>query len=127
MLKAIRIEKSRRHLHDFTLNTDLALDIHGNIALASKIYAQAQDVSSACRLFNGELWYDTTKGVPHFDEALGRVPSLALYKHSLEEAALTVPGVVEARAVFGMGAKGRILEGAIRFVNEDNKEGSINL
>ena len=106
---------------------DLALDIHGNIALASKIYAQAQDVSSACRLFDGELWYDTTKGVPHFDEALGRVPSLALYKHSLEEAALSVPGVTAAKVVFGISSKGRILEGAIKFVNDENKEGSITL
>lgn len=62
---------------------DLMLDVNGNIALAKEPYARAQDIASAVRLFDGELWYDASKGVLHFDEALGRVPSLALYLHSL--------------------------------------------
>ena len=43
---------------------DFVLDAAGNIAMAKDPYAKAQDVSSACRLFAGELYYDTEKGIP---------------------------------------------------------------
>ena len=43
---------------------DLVLDTAGNIALAKDPYAKAQDVASACRLFAGELYDDTEKGIP---------------------------------------------------------------
>ena len=45
---------------------DLTLDANNNIALAAEPYAFAQDAASAIRLFQGELWYDTTRGVPYF-------------------------------------------------------------
>ena len=51
---------------------DLVLDTAGNIALAKDPYAKAQDVASACRLFAGELYYDTEKGIPYFEETLGK-------------------------------------------------------
>jgi hypothetical protein len=105
---------------------DIALDVHGNIALARNAYAMAQDVASAIRLFDGELWYDTSKGVPHFDQALGRIPSLALYKNSLVSAAKTVPGVIQARPQLEIGNK-RVLGGSIIFTDSDNIEWAVNL
>ena len=78
---------------------DLVLDSAGNIAIASPPYALAQDVASALKLFLGELWYDTAKGVPYFDEILGHLPPMALLTARLEAAALTVPGVVSAQCV----------------------------
>ena len=50
---------------------DLVLDAGGNIARASNPYAVAQDVASAIKLFRGELFYDTAKGIPYWTEVLG--------------------------------------------------------
>lgn len=76
---------------------DLTLDADGNIALASDPYSVAQDVASAIRLFAGELWYNTAKGVPYLARILGRFPPISLMKAEFEKAALTVPGVVGAQ------------------------------
>lgn len=78
---------------------DLVLDVYGNIAAATDPYALAQDAASAIRLFSGELWYDTTQGVPYFAEVLGKSPPLPLLKAKLVAAAMTVPGVVAARCL----------------------------
>lgn len=75
---------------------DLCLDAKGNIALASEPYSQAQDAASAVKLFAGELWYDTTKGIPYFGQILGRPPPVQFMKAQFVAAALSVPGVVAA-------------------------------
>lgn len=77
---------------------DLCVDVSGSIALASEPYSQVQDVSSACRLFSGEAWFDTTKGIPYFGQILGKQPPLGLVKSKLIAAALSVPGVTAAKA-----------------------------
>lgn len=92
---------------------DFALDVNGNIAMATDQYALAQDAASACRTFLGEVYYDTTQGVPYWTEILGQFPSLALVKSQLVTAALTVPGVVSAQ-VFISGVVGRRLSGQIQ-------------
>lgn len=76
---------------------DLVLDAAGNIALASEPYAIAQDVASAVRLFKGEAYYDTSQGVPYWEQFLGQRPPLSLVKAEVVKAALTVPGVLDAR------------------------------
>jgi len=75
---------------------DIILDAARNIAVASEPYSLAQDAASAIRLFRGEAWYDTTQGVPYFQQILGQFPPLQLMKTAFENAALTVPGVVSA-------------------------------
>lgn len=77
---------------------DLCVDAGGNIAMAAVPYAQVQDVASAARLFNAELWYGGARGVPYFTDALGRYQPTALLKAKLVQAALSVPGVVTAKA-----------------------------
>lgn len=76
---------------------DLAIDTSGNIAVASDPYAMAQDAANACRLFAGELFYDTVPGIPYFHEILAEAPPLSLIKAYLVRAALRVPGVVSAQ------------------------------
>lgn len=76
---------------------DLVLDAAGNIALASKPYAVAQDVASAIKLFKGELFYNTRPGVPYWEEFLGHRPPLALVREHVRRAAMTVPEVASAR------------------------------
>lgn len=92
---------------------DLALDVRGNIALASEPYSIVQDVASACRLFAGELYYQTNRGIPYFGQILGKRPPLALLKARLVEAALSVPGVLTARC-FLTSIKGRELSGQVQ-------------
>jgi hypothetical protein len=80
-----------------TVAWDLLIDSRGNIALASDPYSMAQDAASAIRTFQGECFYDTTKGVPYDQSILGKTPSLAFMKAQFVKAALTVPGVVSAK------------------------------
>lgn len=76
---------------------DLRLDSNGNIAVADAPYQLAQDAASAIRTFIGECFYDTSLGVPYFDQILGHAPSLSLMKTRFEAAAKTVPGVISAK------------------------------
>lgn len=103
---------------------DLVLDSAGNIALAAPPYALAQDVASAIKLFLGELWYDTTKGVPYFEEVLGHLPPPAVLIGLIEKAALTVPGVVSAQCIIqSIGA--REVSGQIQFIDETGAENGV--
>lgn len=101
---------------------DLCLDTSGNIAVASGPYALAQDVASACRLFLGELFYDTTKGIPYFGQVLGQPPSIPFLKAQLVAQALTVPGVVSAQC-FISSIVGRKVSGQIQFVDSSGQTG----
>ncbi len=96
---------------------DLIIDSAGNIAMATPPYALAQDVASAVRLFLGELWYATTKGIPYFEDVLGQLPPLSLLTGYIEKAALTVPGVVSAQCIISE-FSGREITGQIQFIDE---------
>jgi hypothetical protein len=92
---------------------DLCKDINGNIAMASDPYSIAQDVASACRTFLGEVYYDTTQGVPYFQEDLGQNPPISVLKAGQIAAALTVPEVQSA-VVYISGVTGRNVSGQIQ-------------
>lgn len=92
---------------------DLTKDSAGNIAVASEPYSVAQDVSSAARLFLGEAWYNTTRGVPYFQSVLGQFPPLALMKALWRRAALTVP-LAKTAAVFVERVAAREVTGQIQ-------------
>jgi hypothetical protein len=79
---------------------DLTLDAMGNIAVATDGYALAQDVASAARLFQGELWYDTAQGVPYFGQILGQMPPLPFIAAQYQAAGVTVPGVASVAVSF---------------------------
>ena len=96
---------------------DLVIDSAGNIAMATPEYALAQDVASAVRLFLGELWYATEKGIPYWEDVLGHLPPASLLTGSIEKAALTVPGVVSAQCIISA-FEGREITGQIQFIDE---------
>jgi hypothetical protein len=75
---------------------DLAVDAAGNIAVASEPYAQVQDVASACRTFAGECYYDTSRGVPYFEQVFSGVTPTPILKARMAAEAKTVPGVASA-------------------------------
>lgn len=75
---------------------DLCKDSSFNIAVASEPYRIAQDVACAIKTFQGEVYYDTQRGIAYWAQILGLDPPLALLKTSFVNAAMTVPGVVAA-------------------------------
>ena len=103
---------------------DLVLDTAGNIAMARPPYARAQDVASALRLFQGELYYNTLPGVPYLTEILGLLPPIPLIQAALVRAALTVPGVVTAQALI-QGLNQRMMTGQVTFTDVDGVSGTV--
>lgn len=71
---------------------------NGNIATVddSDGEQQAQDAASACRLFLSELWFDTTQGVPYWQQMLGQLPPISLIESNFVTAAETVTNVESA-------------------------------
>ena len=96
---------------------DLVIGSDGNIAMATPPYALAQDVASAVRLFLGELWYNTNKGIPYFEDILGKLPPTSLLTKYIENAALTVSGVVSARVLIASFTDREVV-GEVRFIDE---------
>jgi hypothetical protein len=97
---------------------DLMVDASANIALASNPYALAQDAASAIKLFEGEQYYDTTQGVPYWQDILGLFPPLSLVKKKFVDAALTVPEVVGAQC-FIQSFVLRQLRGQVQVTDQD--------
>ena len=93
---------------------DLTVDASRNIALASAPYSLAQDVSSAIKLFLGECYYDTSRGVPYWSTTLGKTPPISLFKTQMVNAALTVPDVVSA-VCYVTAFSGRAITGQVQF------------
>ena len=77
---------------------DLGVDAFNNMATNTQGMAVAQDVASAIQLFNGELYFDTTQGVPYFSQVFVPPFNSVLVSSLLTQAAYTVPNVVQAQA-----------------------------
>ena len=105
---------------------DLVLDSNGDIALAAPPYAVAQDVASACRTFLGELWYDTTQGVPYEQKFLGQHPTTSQIASGFNAAARTVPTVAKANTVITSITNGKV-SGQIPFTTNDGNSSTVNL
>ena len=99
---------------------DLIADASGNIAMASKPYALAQDAASAIKLFSGEYWYDTSKGIPYWATTLGQLPPLQLVKSQNVAAALTVPDVASAQC-FISAVNGRQVTGQVQVTDSSGQ------
>lgn len=92
---------------------DFRLTPGGDLAMAGNPYALAQDAASAIRAFAGEVYYDTTQGIPYWAEILGHLPPLAVVRSAVQTAALTVPEVTAA-SVYFTGFAGRRLSGQVQ-------------
>lgn len=97
---------------------DLVVDAGGNIAVASNPYALAQDSASEIRLYQGELYWDTTRGVPYDDQILGKSPPLSYMKKQFVTAAELTPEVVAARA-FIQSFVDRKITGQVQVTDKD--------
>src|SRR6266704_6800537 len=96
---------------------DLSVDKFGNIASVSDGYAIAQDVASAVRLFKAELWYDTTQGVPYFNQILGQVPPIGFLAAKFAAAGDTVPEVASIEVTLNPVTSKRVLTGSLKITN----------
>lgn len=95
---------------------DLMLDGNGNIAVATGPNAIAQDVASAISTFLGEVYYDTTLGLPWLSQVFGQAYSPSLITALLVQAALTVPGGVQAEVV-GLALVNRKVTGTVNVID----------
>lgn len=102
---------------------DLLVDANHNIALAKAPYSVSQDVASASKLALGELWYNTSIGIPYFQSILGYRPSLSQLKKEYETAALSVPTVTTASVSIN-NYENRNLSGVVKFTTT-NGDGAI--
>lgn len=105
---------------------DLVLDAAGNIAVATEPYRISQDVACAIKLFAGELWYDTSKGVPYFSTILGKAPPIEFFKEQMVRAAKTVPGVVSATCVIES-FENRGIKGYVSFTDTSGTTGTVSI
>jgi hypothetical protein len=78
---------------------DLMVDGNMNLAVATGSNALVQDVASAIQTYSGEVYYDTTQGLPYLSEVMGQLYAPSTLRPALEQAALSVPGVLLAKAV----------------------------
>lgn len=104
---------------------DWVVDASGNFAVAGPPYSQAQDAASAIRLKLGELYYDTTKGVP-YEQILAKPPNIPLLKSYMVAAALTVPGVVSA-VCFITGITERSVSGQVQITNSNGQTAAASI
>lgn len=98
---------------------DWVIDANGNFAVAGEPYSQAQDASSAIRTFLGEVYYDTTVGVP-YARILAQPPNIGALKSYMVAAALTVPGVVSA-VCFITSLTNRSASGQVQITNTNGQ------
>jgi hypothetical protein len=107
---------------------DLVADAAGNIAVASEPYSLAQDVASAIRTFLGEVWYDTSIGVPYFEQILGHTPPITVFEEYMTQAALTVPGVATATCIIeSFSQSTRTVTGQVQFTSTTGATGTVTI
>lgn len=105
---------------------DLVLDINGNIALAGWPYSIAQDVASAVRTFLGECLFDTSQGLPYWQQILGELPPPSFVKQAIETVAMTVPNVASVNVVFtNYSYTKRQIAGQIQIVDTSGNAGNV--
>lgn len=107
-----------------TVAWDLVLDAAGNIAVADEPYRISQDVACAIKTFLGEVWYDTTQGVPWFTTILGKAPPIEVFKELMVQAAKSVPGVASATCMVESFAD-RTVTGYVRFTDTSGNTGTV--
>lgn len=118
---------------------DLMADANNNIALLQEpsaallqsgavlpITPEAQGAACAIRLFLGEYWWDTTKGVPYLTKILAQNPPLALLKQYLVTAALTVDNVASAQVFISSFDSTRVISGQVQVISKTGIAGAAN-
>lgn len=72
--------------HDLLLTTDLSL--------VTGVDAIKQHLKIRLWLFQGELFYDTSRGVPYYQDVLVKLPNLQIIESIFQDVILETPGVL---------------------------------
>lgn len=113
---------------------DLTRDSQGNIQTVygnkvlgntAQVYALAQDAASEIKTFQGEVYYNTTKGIPYWQTVLGQFPPVSLLKAYFNQAALNVPEVVSAVS-FIAAIQNRVVTGQVQVRNAAGQTAAAN-
>ena len=96
---------------------DLTLDNGNNIGTQPGSYAIAQDVASALQTYLGEVWFDTTVGLPYFTQVLNGPTNVPLIASLFNRAAKTVPNVVDAQSTLAGITSSRKLTGVVKVID----------
>ena len=82
-----------------TLNKDwdLSVDSQNNISMIAGPGAVAQNVASACRTFQGEVYYDTDLGIPYRVKVFGVSAQPSLLSSFFESTAKNVSDVTDVK------------------------------
>lgn len=106
---------------------DLMLDGQGNIAIATDSYAVAQDVASACLVFNGECYYDNTLGIPWKEDVLGLRPTAGYISKKMEGEAKKLTIVDQAIATIFFDKNTRTTRGKILVTDINGNQSQVSL
>lgn len=99
---------------------DLSRDANGNLAIASEEASVAQDVASRCKLFQGDLYFDQTQGIPWLQQVLGQPYSKPLLRQILSNAAALVPTVQQVQVDLD-DLNGRGVSGSVRVITTEGQ------
>jgi hypothetical protein len=91
---------------------DLSLDVHGDLATATGATRLGQDAATRVCTWRGEVYYDTTQGVP-YASILGGVPNLSVVQQYIRSEALKVPDVAAAIPSLTFGRDARQISGTL--------------
>ena len=107
---------------------DLVVSPDANIATVNDVEGmqQSQDAASACRLFLDELWFDTTQGVPYWQQMLGKLPPISLIESNYATAAETVTNV-KAASVTVTSLQNQPANSALRFHQHRTVTGTVTV
>ena len=100
-------------------NWDLTLDGQGNLATVDDKARLAQDVATACLVWRGEGFWDTSFGVP-YQNVLGQQPPLSSVSAYLSKTAQTVEGVEAVSVDLKKANNARKVTGTITINGETN-------
>lgn len=106
---------------------DLDIDASRNIAMANTPYAQAQNVASACRVWQGECPLNTARGVPYEANVLGYRPTLSQVGSWFQGEANQVRGVASSVAILSFDEGSRGLGGQMQLTLSDGANVNVSI
>ncbi|CRL45367.1 hypothetical protein SGGMMB4_03031 [Sodalis glossinidius str. 'morsitans'] len=106
---------------------DLTLDGAGHLATVSEAVAVAQDVVSACKTFLGEVWFNDKLGIPWMSEILGKPTTTTFIQAQLEQQAMRLPYVAQARATVIAHRDKRGASGVIAVIDTNGESSQVSL
>jgi uncharacterized protein YegP (UPF0339 family) len=107
---------------------DITLNKNGDIITASHLYADAQNVANAIRLFTKDAFLAQNKGVPHFDLDLARMPAFSAVRAVYRKNARAVENIRDAFINnLRVDNDTRTLNGVIIATTEDGQNVSVEI